>query len=226
MADLERLPNDCSDCRAYHCDKRNTAYPSFCPTAATDDARIEKIRSIYREDPLISEIYALSAEIEGVYYGKLTRIEEIILFSKRLGVKKLGIATCIGSMSETAVVTQILRAKGIDDYLCVCCKAGSIPKEEAGIPEEFKVNPGRFEPACNPILQAEILSEAKTGLNVLIGLCVGHDALFTMHSKAPCVTLSVKDRVLQHNPMAAVYGVNSYYKRLLQPDQIIDEGAK
>jgi len=211
---MKRDQLSCSDCRAYHCDRRDSAYPSFCPTASADAARLESIKSVYQDDPLISKMYAASAEIEGLHYGKLTRAEEIILFAKKIGVKKLGIATCMGAMAETVVFTGILKAKGLHDYICVCCKAGSISKDEVGIPEAHKTNPDKFEPACNPILQAEILAEAD--LNILIGLCVGHDALFTTHSKAPCVTFAVKDRVLQHNPMAAVYGANSYYKRLLR----------
>jgi len=221
MSDLEREQMDCSDCQAYHCDRRNSAYPAFCPTTAADGAQLEKIKSIYKDDPHISKLYAMSSEVEGLYYGKLTRVEEIILYAKRLGVKKLGIAACMGSITETGVFTRILRAKGVADYLCVCCKAGSVSKEEVGIPEEHKINPGRFEAACNPILQAEVLNNAGTDLNVMIGLCVGHDALFSMHSKAPCVTLSVKDRVLQHNPIAAIYGANSYYRRLLKKDDIV-----
>ena len=222
MNESKAASYDCSDCHAYHCDKRGSAYPSFCLTTAADEKRIEEIKDIYRDDPMISKMYAVSAEIEGLHYGKLTRLEEIILFAGKTGVKKLGIATCIGSMTEAVVFTKILRAKGIEDYLCVCCKVGSIPKDEAGIPEDHKIHPGKFEAACDPILQAEILNEAQTDLNIMIGLCVGHDALFTMHSKAPCTTLYVKDRVLQHNPAAAIYGVNSYYKRLLQEDALMD----
>jgi len=206
---------DCSDCRSYHCDRRDSEFPAFCLTAGADQKQLEIIKSKYKEDPLISKMYAASAEVDGLHYGKLTRVEEIVLFAKKMGVERLGIAACMGAMEETIVFTRILKAKGIDDYICVCCKAGSASKEEVGIPAEHRINPDKFEPACNPILQAEILANAETGLNILIGLCVGHDALFTMHSKAPCVTLAVKDRVLQHNPMAAIYGANSFYKRLL-----------
>ncbi|NLM20737.1 MAG: DUF1847 domain-containing protein [Peptococcaceae bacterium] len=214
----KRIQYDCSDCKTYHCDKRNSTYPSFCPTTATDKELLEDIKKIYIRNPLVSKIYAFSTEIEGLYYGKLTRIEEIILFAKKIGAKKLGIATCMGSINEAVVFTKVLKAKGIKDYFCVNCKVGSVEKTEVGIPEEHKIHPGKFEPACNPILQAEILNNSHTDLNILIGLCVGHDALFTMYSKAPCVTFAVKDRVLQQNPMAAIYGVNSYYKRLLQED--------
>ena len=60
-----------------------------------------------------------------------------------------------------------------------------------------------------------MLNEWGADLNILIGLCVGHDALFTRHSQAPAVTLIVKDRVLGHNPAAALYTSKFYYKRLL-----------
>ena len=212
---------DCSDCRAYHCDKRSSSYPQFCPTENAQAQQIEQIKEIYRQDPLVSKMFVASAELEGRYYGKLTRVEEIILFAKKIGVKKLGIATCMGSMTEAIVFTKILQAKGIHDYLCVGCKVGSLEKTDVGIPEEYKINPGQFEAACDPILQAQILNDAKTDLNVVIGLCVGHDAIFSMYANAPCVTFAVKDRVLQHNPMAAIYGVNSYYKRLLRQDDIV-----
>jgi uncharacterized metal-binding protein len=49
---------------------------------------------------------------------------------------------------------------------------------------------------------------------VLIGLCVGHDSLFFKHSQAPVTVLVAKDRVLGHNPVAALYTSHSYYQRL------------
>ncbi len=83
-----------------------------------------------------------------------------------------------------------------------------------GIGDAEKVRPGTFEPACNPIAQAEILNAVGTDLNVIVGLCVGHDALFTKHSRAPVTTLVVKDRVTGHNPVAVLYGQGFYFKRL------------
>ena len=64
-------------------------------------------------------------------------------------------------------------------------------------------------------LQAKLLNAAKTDFNVVIGLCVGHDSLFYKYSDALCTTLVTKDRVLGHNPAAALYQTESYYKRLL-----------
>jgi uncharacterized metal-binding protein len=43
-------------------------------------------------------------------------------------------------------------------------------------------------------------------MNFIIGLCRGHDILFTRHSKAPVSTRIVTDRLLGNNPAAAAYG--------------------
>jgi len=96
----------------------------------------------------------------------------------------------------------------------VCCKSGSIDKLELGLGEEEKVRPNTFEPACNPVAQARLLNRAGTDLNIIVGLCVGHDILFTKYSEAPVTTLVVKDRVAGHNPVSVLYGQNFYYKRL------------
>ena len=70
---------------------------------------------------------------------------------------------------------------------------------------------------CNPIMQAKLLNEADTDLNIVMGLCVGHDSLFLKYAKAPCVSLVIKDRVLGNNPAAALYTTSSFYSKLLEP---------
>jgi len=111
---------------------------------------------------------------------------------------------------------KILEASGFEPFSALC-KAGATDKSEIGIEDELKLKPGKHESLCNPVLQARVMNEKPTDLNVVIGLCVGHDSLFTKHSEAPVTTLIVKDRVLGHNPAAALYTTGSYYKRLLEP---------
>ncbi|MBW2121998.1 MAG: DUF1847 domain-containing protein, partial [Deltaproteobacteria bacterium] len=53
-----------------------------------------------------------------------------------------------------------------------------------------------------------------TDFNILLGLCVGHDSLFLKYAEAFSTVLIVKDRVLGHNPAAALYTTDSYYARL------------
>ena len=93
----------------------------------------------------------------------------------------------------------------------IACKAGAQSKETIGCPEYCtEVGPNM----CNPILQAKLLNAERTDLNLVVGLCVGHDSLFYRFSEALCTTVVVKDRVLGHNPVAALYTANSYYRKL------------
>ncbi len=67
--------------------------------------------------------------------------------------------------------------------------------------------------SCNPVMQAEVLNREGTELNMMVGLCLGHDILFLRYSKAETTPLIVKDRALGHNPAAALYqNQNPFYK--------------
>ncbi len=209
----------CADCGTVNCNVTTLTYPPFCLTEAEDRAEIEEVNRIYREDPLVSKISCSAAEIEGVYYGRLTRVEEVAAFARRIGAKKIGVATCVGLINEAKRFVKFLDAQGIESYT-VACKVGAVDKTELGVPEEHKIKKGNHESACNPILQARILARNKTDLNVIIGLCVGHDSMFIKYSQAPVTYLVVKDRVLAHNPVGALYTDNSYYKRLTEDQNL------
>jgi uncharacterized metal-binding protein len=208
----------CSECGQLNCYRRDKKFPSFCLTEASDPKELEKVVRRYRSNSVDGRIARAAAEVEGTYYGKLTRVEEIVAFANRMGAMRIGIATCIGLIEETRAFVKVLKAKDLEPY-AVLCKVGSVDKTEIGIPEELKVQKGSYEAICNPIFQARLLNEQKTDLNVIVGLCVGHDSLFMKYSDAPVTTLITKDRVLGHNPAAALYTCNFYYKRLLDPEQ-------
>jgi uncharacterized metal-binding protein len=196
--------------------------PGNCPSDAYAEV-VERSFDEYRGDSDDARIAFVAAQVEGLCYRKesgsdviqarWTRVEDTIAFAGLMGYKKIGMATCIGLLDETERFAAILKAQGFEP-LSVCCKSGSIDKLELGLSEEDKVRPGTFEPACNPIAQAEILNRLGSDMNIIMGLCVGHDMLFAKHSKAPVTTLIVKDRVTGHNPIAVLYGQNFYYKRL------------
>lgn len=186
--------------------------PSFCPMPA-QEALLKQVEEACLEREDLHRLILESARTEAAGYGRATRVEEIMDFARRIGARKLGIAHCIGLMEEAKIAQQIFTSHGFE-VCSVCCKVGSIPKEKVGLAEEEKIRPGQYEPVCNPVAQAALLAEAGTQLNVVIGLCVGHDSLFFMHSKAPVTVLVAKDRVLGHNPVAALYTAHSYYSRL------------
>jgi len=142
-----------------------------------------------------------------------TRIEEIMEFAGKMHYKRLGIAFCLGLRKEAKVVDRIFSLRGFEVVSAVC-KVGRIPKDVIGVGKGQQIDPNKTEVMCNPVLQAMILNREKTDFNVLLGLCVGHDSLFFKYAEAPCTVLAVKDRVLGHNPLAAVYTIDSYYRCL------------
>ena len=146
-----------------------------------------------------------------------TRIVEICEFAGKMGYKRLGLAFCIGLSKEARLVTEIFESYGFE-VVSVLCKAGRTSKDILGLDESQKINQGVDEALCNPIYQAKLLNYEETQLNVLVGLCVGHDSLFFKYANAPTTVLAVKDRVTGHNPLAAVYLSESYYKKVRHPD--------
>lgn len=196
--------------------------PGNCPARNHLDI-IRDSFELYKGESDDARMAQVAAKVEGMGYqpvpgsdavnARWTRVEDTMAFARMMAYEKIGIATCIGLLDETNRLASILKAQGFDP-ISVCCKAGSIDKLELGLTENEKVRPESFEPACNPVAQAKLLNEAATDMNIIVGLCVGHDMLFTKHSDAPVTTLVVKDRVTGHNPVSVLYGQNFYFKRL------------
>lgn len=202
----------CAKCGVYACYKGELdKLPPFCPMKDSSDI-YEEAATAYLE-PLAGNLACNSARTEAAGYGVWPRVKEIMEFSNRAGFSKLGLAFCVGLRNEAKSVSQIFESNGFE-VASVMCKTGSRPKEELGIKDEEKVRPGQPEAMCNPIAQAKLLNRAGTQLNVLLGLCVGHDSLFIKYSEAPITVLAVKDRVTGHNPLAAVYAAHYYEKKL------------
>jgi uncharacterized metal-binding protein len=180
-----------------------------------EEELLQEVERVYVEQEEVRKLALESARTESAGYCEATRIEEIMDFARRIGAQKLGIAHCVGLMEEAGLAREILMAGGFEVYT-VCCKVGSIAKEKIGLEDGEKIYPGQFEALCSPVGQAALLDKAGTELNVVVGLCVGHDSLFFMHSQAPTTVLMAKDRVLGHNPGACLYTSHSYYQRLTQ----------
>lgn len=202
----------CVDCGIMNCARRTGSYPEFCPTAELDGEDIEQVTNLYKNSRINKKIAVAAAEIEGSFYGKYTRVEEIVEFARRIGARKIGIATCIGLMEESRIFARILKLNGFEVY-GVSCKSGSVNKTDIGIDPKYTCVTGGV--MCNPILQAKLLNKRGVDLNVVVGLCVGHDSLFYKYAKGITTTLITKDRVLAHNPAGALYQAKAYYKKLL-----------
>ena len=212
MREVTQMTNkklSCIDCSTCNCNNQKSMYPEFCLTTNIDEDILAETMEMYKEDENLMVTRA-SAEVESEGYLKRTRVEEVMEFAWKIGAKKLGIATCVGLIRESRVLANILRNNGFEVY-GVACKVGSVPKTAVGIDEKSELV-GKY--MCNPILQAKLLNEEGTDLNLVVGLCVGHDSLLYKYSDALVTTVVTKDRVTGHNPAAVLYNAESYYKRL------------
>ena len=209
----EETKRSCVDCGVYNCHTRDKEYPDFCLTTELTDEERAEVWKLY-EEPENQKASVVSAQIESDFYLRYTRVQEIVAFAKRMGYHKIGIATCVGLIRESQIFAEVLRKHDFEVY-GMACKVGQIPKTEVGIPAECEAVGVTM---CNPILQPRKLNEAGTELHVVVGLCVGHDSLFYKYSNAYTTTLVTKDRVTGHNPAAALYTANSYYRKKLMPE--------
>ncbi|UCE19178.1 MAG: DUF1847 domain-containing protein [Gemmatimonadota bacterium] len=166
----------------------------------------QKVLILYKENPHHLKMASVSAELEGNYYMQLTRLEELISFCRLMDFKQLGIAFCVGLSEEVEKLHKILTKHF--KVSSVFCKICGIEKDYFDL---TKIEKDRIEVMCNPSGQVTILNNEGTDLNIIFGLCIGHDILFTKQSQAPVTTLVVKDRVLAHNPIGAIY--SGYYRK-------------
>ena len=196
---------DCADCPTHAC------YTKGVNCTGRDEAEV--LADYTGEE---KKIMQAAAYVEGTFYSNITRLQEIAEFAKAMGYKKLGMAFCIGLNAEAHYIAKFYRQAGFEFY-SVCCKSCSIAKKDLGLKQ---VKPElEHEAMCNPKMQAVFLAEEGTELYISCGLCVGHDAIFNQNCAGPVTVLAVKDRLLAHNPLGAVY--SRYWKRKLG---IMDEG--
>lgn len=119
----------------------------------------------------------------------LDRVQEIIGYAEAEGIKRIGIANCTVFNKEANRLEEILSEAGLIVEK-VNSKYGKIPFND--------LVPGYKGISCNPAGQAKYLEDRKTEMNIMMGLCLGHDMIFNARSKAPVTPLVVKDRVLHH----------------------------
>jgi uncharacterized metal-binding protein len=194
--------------------------PAYCPMKLMPEVYDAAIKEYNK--PAVKEFARLASVQEFQCYERLAdglktrlpRIEETMQFARKCGYKRLGLAHCGGLAYEAGLLTQVLENNGFE-VVSVQCKTGAVPKEKIGVkPEEKIAGADMWETMCNPIVQAMIINKSKVDLAIMLGLCVGHDTLFIKYCEVPLTVIAVKDRVLGHNPLAALYAGETYYKRL------------
>lgn len=127
------------------------------------------------------------------------RVEEIMNFARGAGFKRLGIAHCITFSYEAELLKKYF-SKYFEVYT-IDCKYGRIPKKEVLGGESRQI-------MCNPAGQADYLNKHHTDLNISMGLCVGHDMIFSKKSEAWVSNLFDKDFTNNNNPAQAIADIS------------------
>ncbi|MBN2486842.1 MAG: DUF1847 domain-containing protein, partial [Bacteroidales bacterium] len=104
------------------------------------------------------------------------RVEEIRNFARNAGFKRIGIANCLAMQKEASLLKSMLETDF--EVFAVDCKCGKIPASDILGSDAKGIS-------CNPAGQAHFLAENKTELNIVLGLCVGHDMVFNQRSESP-----------------------------------------
>jgi uncharacterized metal-binding protein len=214
----------CPMAKAYdrRCSREDGKAPRDCPTVHMPEMA-QAALGVYKTEEY-GRMAKTAALVERAGYERTAgglkptrpRIIELVDFARRMGYKKLALLFCLGLRKEADIARKILETNKFE-VISAICKVGCLPKSELGLTREEQLNPDGPESMCNPVMQAEIANEAGVDLNILLGLCVGHDSLVLAHVKAPATILAVKDRLMGHNPLAALYQYDVYYGFLHSP---------
>jgi len=208
---MDNLKPQCVKCKILRCGDREKKQnvPISCPTEKYPDLIKEsKVKYMLPENQaIIQGWFRLMNKILDPQKPReklsWTRVDEIMEYAKIRGMTRLGIATCYALLPESRLLSDILENNGFE-VVSISCLCGEVNPQDLGMPGNI---------FCNPIMQAEVLNHEKTELNIMVGLCVGHDILFLRHCTAETTPLIVKDRALGHNPVAALYMSQSpFYK--------------
>jgi uncharacterized metal-binding protein len=188
---------DCLRCRDRICLSGGNCMPGAIPAWETLSDETRKVLDAAADVSLERE-------------RQLCRLAELVYFCLGMRYRTLGLAYCLDLQEPARILSGVLRR--FFEVVPVCCKVGGVPQESASGAEGGAV-------ACNPVGQAALLNRAGTDLNVIVGLCIGADTVFTRHSEAPVTTLFVKDRSLANNPIGALYS-EYYLRESLLPSQL------
>jgi uncharacterized metal-binding protein len=178
---------DCINCSDYKCLAGESCRWSLKMTREVENKEMEDI---------LAAALDISFENERI----LCRLSELIYFAIEMNYKKIGIAYCTELAEPAGIAAQVLRR--FFQVYSVCCKIGGKQLSDTMLTGNNKIE-------CNPAGQADLLNQSGVDFNIIIGLCIGTDCIFSKLSNAPVSTLFVKDKSLANNPIGAVY--SDYY---------------
>jgi uncharacterized metal-binding protein len=166
---------------------------SECPVTGKVVDTLAKAAETRESDDFVKKVREVTSGLNAEAAGTWNRAMEVIEFAGRMGYRKIGLAFCAGLNDEAKTFADAMASHGLEVRGVSCSVEGP----------------------CNSVGQAMLLNDMDTDLNVIMGLCIGHDATFIKFSDAPVTPLAVKDKVTCHNPVAALT-CNYQKKRLFK----------
>lgn len=212
---IEIPQRTCVDCKTLGCAHNNGRYPSLCLTAQTGEEDVADLRTSYEDDAqTYAFMQAAAVTTSRGFSEQMCRLEETMDYFHRMGYSKIGLAFCAGVAEEARITAKILRVHGYE-VVGYACKVGALSNAQMGL-QQSCCNFGSV--ACNPLMQVTQLNEAGTHVNIVMGLCVGHDSYVYKLSQAPCTTLLTKDKATVNNTGAALYAsqTSSLWSRMMR----------
>jgi uncharacterized metal-binding protein len=193
----KQVPPDCLACTN-----------RICLEGKMCEAALDERRYVPEPASDFSDMLDAAADISFEKERTLCRLSELIYFCLEMQYERIGVAYCVELEEATGILVKVLRR--FFEVYPVCCKVGgqiqSSPLQGA---RKQGQGPAMKEIACNPWGQAQVLNRLGTDFNVMVGLCMGVDCVFTKGSHAPATALFVKDKSLANNPIGAIY--SEYY---------------
>ena len=179
---------DCTKCTLKGCRKSD-------PCFNRSDEYLESYTS--HDNQLYTK--AASELIDNGKAGTLTRLEEIVGYSKLRRYTSIGVAYCYGMEKEAVLLRKHLEQEGFKPTMISCTVDGI---------KESQIDSGKINNtvSCNPLGQANILNSSGVQFTILMGLCLGHDILLQKNPNMDFTTFIVKDRVTRHNPLLGLPG--------------------
>lgn len=174
------------------CNNRKCREGEQCAAVSFDTNQV--IKAYHNEQNIVQ---AAAQLVDFGRAGTLSRIQELVEFSKSMNFQTIGLAYCYGMENDAFLISSHLRTMGLKVEAVSCTVGGLVQSAINQTSNICKV-------ACNPIGQARQLNAKKPDLVVTMGLCMGHDILFNREIKSDTTTLVVKDRAHQHQPLRAL----------------------
>ncbi len=181
---------NCTTCDDRICRRQQTS----CERESFDNT---EVIAEYQETSNSVIVKAAAELVDSGRAGSLSRIQEIIEFSKLMNYQKLGIAYCYGMEQQAKAIETLLTAERFN-VSAVSCSVGGLKQSEVNAASCI------HKVSCNPLGQAEQLNTENVDLTLVVGICMGHDIILNRTLNMDFTTLVVKDRKNNHAPLLGI----------------------